>query len=589
MNTFYLGKQFTSIDDRLLISQEHRTTAWSLLKGTLLSQYIFPPIVTYSFLGVVETNLLSLWLVLHLVLNTFRLYFIYFWFPSSKHINKHKIFDFGVLFSSFLSSLLWVYMMFYIDPSISPEHTVFYYVVIFGLSSGAIGVGICWPIYFVNYISILLLGFVTAVLLQYTQVNFILVLSIFAYMGFLVHICFTLNEKSAENIIVKIRNAELANNFDEQRAYANNLVQEKNHLLATTSHDLRQPLQAMIFFIASLKKKKFSIDEHDVLVDRLDRSVKSMSDLLSSMLDISKLDANAVECKKKSVSLQSILSNLYENHSMAAKNKGIEFSIQKSSDFIFSDPFLCERLLSNVLSNAIKYTESGSIHVTHKVNKKNVCINISDTGKGIPIKDHHRIFDDFIQLDNPERDKAKGLGLGLSIVKRIAALLSVEISLSSDIGVGTNFSLTFERGEPSALPQESREKTSLNKVKGKTILVIDDERDILFGIQKLLTRWGAEVICCESIDQALEKLEVLSISSIDVVISDYRLRDGKNGVDAIEKIKAYYPYNNISCFLLSGDTSTEHLKSIKDLGYYILHKPIQALALRSVLQERLKL
>lgn len=585
MNTFYLGKQFTSFDDRLLISQEHRTTAWSLLKGTLLSQYIFPPMVAYSFLGVVETYFLLCWLALHLLLNTCRLYFIYFWFPSLKHKNKHTIFDFGVLFSSFLSSLLWVYMMFYIDPSISPEHTVFYYVVIFGLASGAIGVGICWPIYFVNYISILLLGFVAAVILQYTQVNFILVLSIFAYMGFLVHICFTLNEKSAENIILKIRNADLAKSFDEQRAYADNLAQEKNHLLATTSHDLRQPLQAMNFFIASLKSSRETFSDANLqLIERLDSSVESMSDLLSSMLDISRLDANAIDANIQPVCLNTMLAKLSDQYSLAAKNKGIQFALDPVDAYILTDSVLCERLISNVLSNAIKYTESGSVIIEHEVNDTTVNLTISDTGKGIAKIDQKRIFDDFIQLNNPERDKSKGLGLGLSIVKRIAQLLNIDIDLHSETDKGTRFTFRFQRCQAPTISLVKRSTAQVNKVEGKCILVIDDEQDILIGLETLMTNWGANVITCESEDDALARIGKDS-PQVDLILSDFRLREGKTGVQAINAIREFYNNPDLKAFLLSGDTSAEHIREMKQQEYYLLHKPIKAMALRALLQK----
>lgn len=250
---------------------------------------------------------------------------------------------------------------------------------------------------------------------------------------------------------------------------------------------------------------------------------------------------------------------------------------------------LLERILRNYLSNAIKYTVQGNITVTCEVivnetGKSQVAVCVSDTGIGISVNDISEIYEEFYQISNPERDRQKGLGLGLSIVKRTAKLLEHDISVSSEIGKGSRFSIWVDAAEHDVI-ESSKESSvaQLTKLANSAlVVVIDDEESIRQGLENILILWGYRVISASNLEQAMVQLRTKNLMP-EAIISDYRLKEGKTGIDAIRSIQTHYG-EQIPALIMTGDIASDRLIDINSSNFQVLFKPIPPMKLRSFLR-----
>ncbi|WP_430878186.1 ATP-binding response regulator [Granulosicoccus sp. 3-233] len=392
-----------------------------------------------------------------------------------------------------------------------------------------------------------------------------------------------------QSINMRYENQNLLESLREQKQRAEaalELAEQANHakskFLAAASHDLRQPLHSLRLFTATLELQTRDT-QHKTLVSQIDSSVKSLEDLFNALLDISKLDAGTLSVEKKDIYLDSLLAQIEGEFKPLAAEKQLFFDVELADHVIFTDALLLERLIRNLASNAIRYTEEGGVVLSTRVERGRVWLSIEDTGVGIPEADRKRIFEEFVQLGNVERDRNQGIGLGLSIVKRLAALLSVEIRTESTDGGGARFLVGMPLGDRSKcqyLPVGFVE-TPGEQVDSLFVLVIDDEEEVCLAIEGLLETWGCIVMTAVSGDAALQQLDEIG-EMPDVVISDYRLRQGETGGDVIRRIREHLQ-TEIPAIILTGDIAPERLKDIKLLGYPMLHKPCEPDMLRKLL------
>jgi len=245
---------------------------------------------------------------------------------------------------------------------------------------------------------------------------------------------------------------------------------------------------------------------------------------------------------------------------------------------LYADVVLLERILRNVISNAVRYTDHGRILVGCR-REKRLWIEIHDTGCGIPVEEQERVFDEFYQVKNPERDRAKGIGLGLAIVKRLAKVLDCSIELRSKPGKGTVFRLGVPVLKvPPALPVRSSKREPIARKRG-LILVVDDEIAIQEGMRSLLSSWGHDVLAAGSGAGMIEQISKCPFRA-DLIICDYRLRDGENGIDVIRQLQSEYN-EEIPAILITGDTAPDRLAEAMASGLDILHKPVSNLKLHT--------
>jgi signal transduction histidine kinase/CheY-like chemotaxis protein len=359
----------------------------------------------------------------------------------------------------------------------------------------------------------------------------------------------------------------------------------KSRFLAAASHDLRQPLHALNLFVAQLRSEADPVERSRVAA-RIEAAVDNMNALFNALLDVSKLDSGALKPKVSDFPIDSILKHMLTTFAAAAREKGLNLRIVQSSVWVRSDAILLERILLNFLSNAVRYTESGGVVVGCRRRGTKLRIDVCDAGPGIAEDQQHNIFNEFYQLVPKGKEDRDGLGLGLAIVERLGALLDHPIDLESIVGKGSRFSVTVPTVRSlSASPRHVHVETKspTEALRGKTIVVIDDDMLVLDAMRGLLEQWGCSVLTATSVQEALDGIER---RRPDLIISDNHLQDGETGIDAVARLRGAFGCN-VPAFLISGDISPERLEEAKAAGHHLLHKPVSPVALRAMVSRLL--
>ncbi|MBP2314762.1 hybrid sensor histidine kinase/response regulator [Azospirillum soli] len=353
----------------------------------------------------------------------------------------------------------------------------------------------------------------------------------------------------------------------------------KTKFLAAASHDLRQPIQSLFFFAHALSDK---LNGHPAspLLASMSESLNGLRTLLDSLLDVSKLDAGVVSPSVTEFALGPMLERLAGEYAPRAAEAGLTLRHVPTNRWTRSDPALLERILRNLIENAIRYTERGRILIGCRPSGSDLRIDVLDTGIGIPEDQREEIFKEFTQLANPERDRRKGLGLGLAIVRRLAGLLDHTVTLHSTAGQGSRFSLTVPTVAARAAPKTCRPANQPASGKG-LIVVVEDDAIILLSVRALLEEWGYEVVAAMSSDEAISTLTSLG-QRPDMILADYRLREGRTGLQAIRDIFGVCGVR-VPAVVLTGDTDPARIAEVQQSGYRLLHKPVSPDLLRDVL------
>lgn len=367
---------------------------------------------------------------------------------------------------------------------------------------------------------------------------------------------------------------------EQARVRAEEASRSKSRFFAAANHDLRQPLHSLGLFATALRNG--TVDEAGrKLIDQILLCTESLEQLFDNLLDISKLDAGQVEARRENVPVNAILDRLRSTFTVPAEEKGLMLRVRRSKVTLFTDHTLLFRALSNLVSNAIRYTDQGSVLVACRRRGASASIEVWDTGIGIPIEQHERIFEEFYQLHNPSRDRKRGLGLGLATVKRVMQLLGHSLRLRSAPGRGSRFIIEVPLSDLNKQPviAATVEQKVPNLIGGKFIVVIDDEESVRLGMQSLLESWGCKSVTARDAEEALALLDG---RVPDFIVADLRLQGSANGIDAIRVLRSELG-ETIPAVLISGDTATEQLRIVSAAGLTIMHKPLKAVRLRALL------
>jgi signal transduction histidine kinase len=353
----------------------------------------------------------------------------------------------------------------------------------------------------------------------------------------------------------------------------------KSRFLAAASHDLRQPLHALGLFVAQLRSRLDSPDR-DRLLERINASVTAMNELFNALLDISKLDAGVLAPSFTEFGVAELLDRIETTFAEAAHEKGLSLQVVASSAQVRSDFILLERVLLNLVSNAVRYTARGGVVVGCRRRGRRLRIEVWDSGPGIAEHERQNIFHEFYQL--AKGDRHAGLGLGLAIVDRLCGLLAHPIELDSTVGKGSRFAVTVPLAATNSQPIEPtlELQETTTRWRPQQIVVIDDDRLALESLAGLLGSWGHNVVAAASDCAALA--EPPFGKTPDLIIADYRLAGGKTGIEAIEALRRAFG-EAVPAFLISGDTAPDRLRQARALGFHLVHKPVSPMALRSTL------
>jgi signal transduction histidine kinase/CheY-like chemotaxis protein len=482
-------------------------------------------------------------------------------------------------------ALLWAstVFLFYVDGA--PEYQIFLITLLNVIGIGSAIAALYWyPLFYVRAVPIMG-ALVVRLAIDGTFAYIALAALLLLGLGGTASIARAMNNSMRSEIRLRHESAALNEALHAKTLEAQQATMAKSKFLAAASHDLRQPLHALSLFIDVLKEEK-SEHERQKIFPRIDLSLEALRKLFDALLDVSRLDAKVVNPEYSHFDLAEVLKSLAEEFRSAAGEKGLKLRVHADSLIVISDRLLLERILRNLVGNAIRYTESGGVLLSARNRGDTVLLQVWDTGVGIPQEYKDEIFVEFRQLHNAHRDRNQGLGLGLAIVKRLCELLHHPLELRSQPGTGSVFGLRIAKGRQSMMVvKEALSPAHSWELSGRRILVIDDEREILEAMRTLLSKWGCEVISAESLAEAVNVLNEMQITP-DLIVSDLRLRDGCTGVDAIESLRAQFGAS-IPGILVTGETASEQLNSAKGSGYDLLQKPVRPIRLRSAIQQHL--
>ena len=388
--------------------------------------------------------------------------------------------------------------------------------------------------------------------------------------------------REAEGHVADLTRREVA--LEAARFAAEQANAAKTRFLAAASHDLRQPIHALGLLFATLADRVRDEKAAPVL-KQIDGAVDAIDSMLNSLLDISKLDAGVVRPDVVPVDLGTLLERVSDEHQPIVRLTGNRLRVRAASAVVLTDAAMLQRILANLVSNALRYTVNGRVLVGARRRGDSIRVEVYDNGPGIPSHALEDIFLEFHQLGNPERDRRKGLGLGLAIVKRLADLLGHRIEVRSTVGRGSRFSLTLPL---SAAPRRAAIRPAAAPAVGadlqaRRVLVLDDDASVLDAMRSLLEGWGCEVVTTATPEEAEAGL-ASDAEPPDMLIVDYRLRRHASGIETIGRLHQLAG-RRIPALVITGDTAPDRLREAQESGYPLLHKPVKPAQLRAVMRQ----
>ena len=357
----------------------------------------------------------------------------------------------------------------------------------------------------------------------------------------------------------------------------------KSSVLISVTHDLLQPLNAARLTLSTLAEM-INAENGAVLIEQVDRSLVTLEDMLRTLLDISKLDAGALKPDVRPISMSSLFETLRQEFAPLAAKRGLSLRIPSSSFAATSDLMMLRRILQNLLANALRYTNSGGVLLGCRLKGDRICVQVHDTGPGIPKAQQEAIFVEFQRGDASAGDQA-GFRLGLSIVRRFATALGHEVHLSSRLGHGSTFSLILPRAHLASVPVQGREVQRIDfqysGLEGAKVLLIENDPSSAEAMAVLLEKWGCDVATTMSTADALERVRALG-GAPDAIIADLHLDNGESGLTAVEEIRLQFR-RNIAALIVTADYSEKATKEAAVFGLEVLKKPVKPAEMRALL------
>lgn len=385
-----------------------------------------------------------------------------------------------------------------------------------------------------------------------------------------------------ETLRLRYENLDLVSDLRREKAVAEEANAAKSRFLAAASHDLRQPVHALSLFVAAAQIQPINPETRSLL-DHIDDSVQSLGRLFGGLLDISRLDAGVVEVNRLSFAVRPVIHNVFREFAAQAEEKGLQLRMHVPDVAVHSDPLLFERIVRNVVANAVAYTTNGGVLIGCRRRGESLRIEVWDTGWGIDPTHQEQVFEEFYQVGNPERDRTKGVGLGLAIVKRLTTLLGHRFELRSKPGRGSCFAVEVPIAATSEAHPVTTQAEALAPVQlgSGLILVLDDELTIQIGMKSLLESWGYRVLAAGSGEEMLEAIATAN-EAPRLIICDYRLRDNETGTAVVDRLRSEFN-DDIPAMLITGDTAPDRLREAEASGLLLLHKPVPNGKLRAAI------
>ena len=563
------------------ILHERIAVLYQYQPALLIINAIVSAATAYGLESVVPRAALAIWGAVAIVALALRFAF-YLAFRRARSRRAYESLARGAVICSAVSGTVWGAAGFFLFLPESLEYQLFILFVLMGMGAGAISSLTAYMPAFYAFLPVCLIPIGLQLLDVGDPIHVALGTMTFAYLAALSFFARTLNRTIIESLRLRFQNIDLVRELSEQRDTAERANIAKSKFLASASHDLRQPLHALALFASALRERS-RYPELRGIVDSIESSVRALTKLFDALLDVSRLDSGVLQPTLQHFRLDELCERLLNDYACEAQAKGLRLECAACDVVVRSDAALLEQVLRNFLSNAIRYTHAGSISIACSCGGTTLRIAVTDTGIGIPADQHGEIFKEFHQLHNSERDRTKGLGLGLAIVERIARLLRHPVHVQSAPGRGSCFSILVPLGDPACVTSERCEVVAPTEdLAGLCAVVVDDESDIRYGMRVLLDQWGCKAILAGSEEEAVDALRA-SACVPDVILADYRLRNERTGIQAVERLRHEFGAD-IPALIVTGDTAAERLREAKQSGYELMHKPVYPAALRAFLR-----
>lgn len=356
----------------------------------------------------------------------------------------------------------------------------------------------------------------------------------------------------------------------------------KSRFLAAASHDLRQPVQAVSLFVELMRPEMSLSEKGEEYFGKVKYALRTVSEMLGTLLDLSRLDASTIEPEIEVVSVNELFRELIREFAPLAERKGLALHVMPTRCHVASDPVLLGRILRNLMSNALRYTPSGKVLLGCRKRGNRVLIQVWDTGIGIAKQNQEAVFGEFFQVGNQHRDREQGLGLGLSIVDRAARLLNAPLTLNSRIGKGSCFSLSLpvapELSAAERARNAARAQSQPYDLSGRCIVLVENEALIRNGLHELIENWGGLAISGGSFAEVSAALFARE-GKVDAIVSDFGIAENESGLQVVAHLREQLGAQ-VPALIISGDTSPEARELIRASGLGLLVKPVRPWKLR---------
>lgn len=490
-----------------------------------------------------------------------------------KTLARQKRFLFTMCSFSCLNGMVWgAALLLFLDVSY-PVSFIFLVITIACVTVGGMP---ALTMYFPAYITFavpIVSALAISLFLQSTYEGYLLSLLAVAFGGVVLSFAKNLAAATTTSITMEREMARLLEEVSQAKDHIEEISAGKSRFMAAISHDVSQPLYSTMLYLEALRNKGMSAEQGELL-GKLETSTQSLHEMFNSMVDVARLEQGEVDTHETHFAISAILRNLEDELRSQAESKGLDFMVETEAEaIVFSDSVLLARILRNLIHNAIKYTDAGFVRVALSQTDEHVLITVQDSGSGIPESEHNLIFEEYRQVDNPERNYARGLGLGLSVVNKLVALLGHTLRLESAVGEGSTFTLAVARGE--ALLSEPKLLDSIaqgSDVAGLHILVLEDDLHVRQGMETLLRDWGCLVTADENVE-ALIAASRRQTRPPDLLLSDFRLPGAHDGISAGEYVRAEMD-PMLPCIIVSGDGHEEVVARVRASGLQYLPKPV---------------
>ena len=486
----------------------------------------------------------------------------------------------------------------------SPSYQALFIVCQFGVILGGLNLTAVYKPSFYGFVLAVLVPLIARVAVEGDRVHLFTAGVLGVVLAFVLAFGRQVNGVLTQSLAMRYENVDLIRELQAQteaalaaRAAAESASRAKSQFLAAASHDLRQPLHAMGLFAAALAAR---VRDPEVrpLVASIRASVEALEELFAQLLDLSRLDAGVLEPARATMALGPLFARLAADFAPQAGAAGLALRVVPTRLAVDTDPVLLERILRNLVANAVRYTPAGGVVVGARRREGAVRVDVIDSGIGIAEHDRARVFDEFVQLAAAPRHHAggRGMGLGLAIVRRLAALCGHQVELASVPGRGSRFSITLPR---TTLPRRDDRMrradgaplaASALTLAGRRIMVVDDDPTVVSAMRALFASWEATAVGGADANTALAALAASDgpvRGGVDLIVADLRLADGKSGIDAIARLRSVFG-SATPAFVVLGDTSAAAQAEVRAAGVDLLVKPVVAAALKDAAEAALR-